>query len=86
MQTFTYTLDEVATHSTPDDCWMVIENTVYNVSDFGSKHPGGDAIYAGCGLDATSLFNTRPGGSQTPHSDNARSLLPDYAIGTLSQN
>lgn len=81
----TYTFAHVATHTTPDDCWMVIEGTVYNVSDFGTKHPGGDAIYEGCGTDATTLFTTRPMGSQTPHSDNARSLLPQYAIGTLAQ-
>lgn len=81
----TYTLAEIATHTTPDDCWMVIEGTVYDVSNFGSRHPGGDAIYEGCGIDATTLFNTRPSGSQTPHSNNARNLLPQYAIGTLSQ-
>ncbi len=44
-------------------------------------HPGGHAIYEGCGTDATTLFETRPSGTGTPHSANARSILEKYYIG-----
>jgi cytochrome b involved in lipid metabolism len=81
----TYTMAEVETHNTPSDCWFVIDGKVYNASNFGEKHPGGDAVYAGCGKDATTLFNTRPMGSGTPHSDKARSNLPKFYVGDLSQ-
>lgn len=79
----TYTMDEVASHDSADSCWLVIEGQVYNVTPFVSNHPGGEAILEGCGRDATVLFNTRPMGSGTPHSDAAQSNLETYFIGTI---
>lgn len=80
----TYSLAEVAAHSTPQDCWLAISGKVYNVSGFGdTQHPGRQAVYQGCGKDATTLYETRPMGSGTPHSDRARSLLPNFYIGDL---
>jgi len=80
------TRDELATHTTPADCWLAIDGKVYDVSGFGDdKHPGGKAIYQGCGKDATVLYNTRPMGSGTSHSDKARSFLPNFYIGDLTQ-
>lgn len=79
-----YTIDEVADHNTKDDCWLIISDKVYNVSDFGG-HPGGEAIYEGCGQDATVLFETRPMGTGTPHSDQAREYLINFYIGDLEQ-
>ncbi len=80
-----FTLAEVAQHPTEDNCWFAIEGKVYDVTKFieGGKHPGGAAIIQGCGQDATELFNTRPMGSRTPHSDRARSFLPQFYIGEL---
>jgi len=78
-----YTMEEVATHNSADSCWLVIEGKVYDVTSFVSNHPGGEAILEGCGQDATTLFNTRPMGSGTPHSDGARITLETYLIGTL---
>lgn len=79
----TYTLEEVALHSTPDDCWFAIDGKVYDVSGYGERHPGSDAVYEGCGKDATTFFETRPMGSGTPHSDRARGFLPNFEIGIL---
>ncbi len=80
-----YTLEEVASHDNKDDCWLAIEGGVYDATPFiaAGQHPGRDAILAGCGIDATELFNTRPMGSGTPYSDQARTLLADYYIGKL---
>jgi len=82
-----YTLSEVAQHGKSDDCWLAIEGKVYDVTTFidGGKHPGGEAILEGCGKDATVLFNTRPMGSKTPHSDKARELIKNFEIGRLVQ-
>ena len=80
-----YTLDEVAAHATADDCWMAIHGNVYDVTSFIPRHPGGQAILEGCGKDATTLFETRPMGSGTPHSDRARDMMAQYQIGTLAQ-
>jgi cytochrome b involved in lipid metabolism len=53
------------------------------VTDFVSNHPGGQSILAGCGKDATDLYENRPMGSGTPHSQRARDLLGNYFIGDL---
>jgi cytochrome b involved in lipid metabolism len=82
-----FTLDDVAKHSSADDCWLVIEDKVYEVSSYVSKHPGGKEIIRGCGKDATVLFNTRPDTVRdgTSHSSFARSVLEDFKIGELSE-
>lgn len=78
-------MEEVATHTTPDDCWLVLNGKVYDVSGFGGgTHPGGEAVYEGCGIDATLLFETRPMGSGTPHSEKARGFTDNFLIGELS--
>lgn len=83
-----YTMDEVAKHNKRDDCWFVIDGYVYDVTKFiaSGKHPGGDAVVAGCGKDATELFNTRPMGSGTSHSDTARENAKKFIIGVLKNN
>lgn len=83
----TYSISDVEKHSTKEDCWLAIEGKVYDVTKFvmSGKHPGGEAILQGCGKDATVLFNTRPMGSGTPHSDKARSGLVNFIIGDLSK-
>ena len=80
----TYTLADVAMHNSGSDCWLAIDGRVYDVTSFIPSHPGGQAILQGCGTDATTLFETRPMGSGTPHSQRARSLLANYYIGDLS--
>ncbi len=82
----TISLEEVAMHATPEDCYLAIEGKVYDVTDFiaSEKHPGGEAIIAGCGKDATAMFNERPSDG-TAHSEKARSFLPNFYIGELSQ-
>ena len=51
-----YTLEEVAQHSTPDDCWTVHEGRVYDVTEYAKVHPGGKKIFLGSGKDCTELF------------------------------
>ena len=79
----TYTTAEIAEHNTETDCWLLIDEKVYDATDYIASHPGGTAMLQGCGTDATKLFRTRPMGSKTPHSDNAEDLLKDYYIGSL---
>jgi len=79
----TYTLTEIAEHNTETDCWLLIDGKVYDGTDHIILHPGGTAILQGCGTDATDLFKTRPMGSGTPHSNDAKDLLKDCYIGDL---
>ncbi|MFZ6015622.1 MAG: cytochrome b5 domain-containing protein [Patescibacteria group bacterium] len=78
---YEYTLDEVAEHNVKEDCWLVIEGLVYDVTNY-TMHPGGDILYEECGKDATESFNAKPG-SGAPHSAKARSYMANYEIGKL---
>ena len=78
-----YSIEEIANHTNSEDCWFAISGTVYDVSNYVT-HPGQDAIYEGCGTDATHFFENRPMGTGTPHSDKARELLVDFEIGVLA--
>lgn len=76
----TYSLDMIADHNSKDDCWQVIDSVVYNFTPYltSDEHPGGGAMAKDCGTDASFRYKNDP-----PHSEYARSLLPDYAIGML---
>ena len=39
-----YQMSDVRKHDTEDDCWLVIEGVVYDVTDFLPEHPGGGDI------------------------------------------
>lgn len=46
-----YTLDDVKQHTREEDCWLVINGNVYNVTSFLDEHPGGfDIIIANTGV------------------------------------
>jgi cytochrome b involved in lipid metabolism len=53
-----YTLDEVAKHNKEDDCWVVVNGQVLNVTKFLPDHPGGKkSILQFRGKDASEEFN-----------------------------
>lgn len=53
---------DIATHTTPEDCWLIIRAKVYNVTSFLVQHPGGTfRITPYCGKDATTAFVTKDG-------------------------
>lgn len=56
----TYTLLDVARHNLETDCWMIINDKVYNVTSYISVHPGGSGLIKDCGQDATTVFNAKP--------------------------
>lgn len=38
--------EEVARHAAPDNCWVVIDGTVWDLTEFAPTHPGGaDGMY-----------------------------------------
>ncbi|OXC64351.1 hypothetical protein AYX13_06242 [Cryptococcus neoformans] len=48
---------EVNKHNKPDDCWVVIDGKVYDLTEFAESHPGGSSpIYRAAGRDATAIF------------------------------
>ncbi|MEO8863356.1 MAG: cytochrome b5-like heme/steroid binding domain-containing protein [Candidatus Saccharimonadales bacterium] len=82
--TDTFTTAEVAIHSTSSDCWLIINNKVYDVSKFLGDHPGGAyTIIPYCGKEATNAFDTQDRGRRGGHSDQATQMLADYLIGSI---
>ncbi len=80
---FTLSPETVAKHSTAGDCWMIIENKVYNVTQYLALHPGGRSIMIPfCGADATQAFLTKAG--QGTHSQNAVQQLGALLVGNLN--
>mmetsp|Transcript_1482 Transcript_1482/g.4640 ORF Transcript_1482/g.4640 Transcript_1482/m.4640 type:complete len:123 (-) Transcript_1482:54-422(-) len=72
-----YTAEQVRTHNTADDLWIVLGNKVYDVTQFVKQHPGGDAILAVPGGNATIAFYGHG------HSDYAVSIKDLYVIGHM---
>lgn len=85
--TDTFTVDQVASHSTVKDCWLIINDKVYSVGRFLGEHPGGaSTITPYCGKEATKAFDTQDRGSRGGHSTQATQMLADYLVGSLSVN
>lgn len=85
------TVSEVAKHATASDCWTIVNGSVYDITSYVPRHPGGDEILLACGTDGTTLFTKRETstgqtvGSGTPHSSTAQNQLSALKIGTVSQ-
>lgn len=76
-----YTLVDVALHNTPDDCWIVVDGDVANITSFFGSHPGGDeALEQSCGKDATEGFK-----SVKKHDPAGYKKLKTLKVGTLQQ-
>lgn len=53
----TLSLTEIQKHNSTKDCWVIINNNVYDVTSYINIHPGGSAtISSFCGQDMTKAF------------------------------
>lgn len=76
-----YTANELAVHNSRGDCWVAIDNKVYNITAFIDLHPGGEKILQGCGKDSTQLFN-----SISDHAkDSVQAIKNKFFIGELAR-
>lgn len=59
-----FSLSEVATHNTKEDCWAAIKGEVYNLTAWIDEHPGGAReIISLCGQDGTAAFSNQHEGA-----------------------
>jgi cytochrome b involved in lipid metabolism len=80
------TEEAIAKHKTAEDCWLIVDGNVYDVTVFVAQHPGGSDLIVGyCGGDATAAFNTRDKNPPEKHSSFAASLLRSYYIGPVGR-
>uniref|UniRef100_A0A8C5TP10 Cytochrome b5 type B n=1 Tax=Malurus cyaneus samueli TaxID=2593467 RepID=A0A8C5TP10_9PASS len=76
-----FTLEEVGTHNSNREAWLVIHGRVYDVTRFLEEHPGGEEVLLEqAGRDATESFE------DVGHSSDAREMLKQYYIGELHPN
>lgn len=53
-----FDLREVSEHNTAESCWVVINDTVYDVTEFLPQHPGGESsILSWAGKVSHCLFS-----------------------------
>ena len=75
------TWELVNQHNTADNCWQVIDNQIYDLSQYIKLgiHPGGtDKLINLCGQDATTAFR-----NVGKHQEQAQQALTNYILGTL---
>jgi cytochrome b involved in lipid metabolism len=85
-QTITLTTQEIAQHSSAIDCWLIINQQVYDVTTYLNQHPGNaDTILPYCGQEATAAFNTKGRSTGNTHSTVANDLLGNYLLGSVGQ-
>ncbi|KAB2067266.1 hypothetical protein ES319_A09G215300v1 [Gossypium barbadense] len=52
-----FTLAQVSEHNTPKDCWLIINDKVYDVTKYLKDHPGGDEVLlSATGTNLGSIF------------------------------
>ena len=74
-----YTKAEVAAKNSASNCWTIVGDKVYDLTQWISRHPGGSSAIASlCGIDGTSRFKSQHGSSGRPNS-----TLDGYYIGDL---
>lgn len=77
--TSSYTSAEVAMHNSDASCWSIVNESVYDLTSYISKHPGGEReILRICGKDGSSSFEGQHGGESRPER-----TLANYWIGDL---
>lgn len=80
----TVTVDAVAAHASVDDCWVIIEGKVYDITTYIPQHPTPAAVLLPwCGRDATKGMRTKGYGRE--HSPTAWGLLEQLQIGVLGK-
>ncbi|XP_058795722.1 cytochrome b5-like isoform X2 [Phymastichus coffea] len=73
-----FTRAQVAERSDSKETWLIIHNSVYDVTNFLNEHPGGEEVLLEqSGRDGTEPFE------DVGHSSDARKMMEPYKVGEL---
>jgi predicted heme/steroid binding protein len=72
-----FTLEEIAKHNHKGDCWIIVNNKVYDVTAYIDEHPGGEAILRNAGKDSTA------GVMGPQHAASVLDMMEYYRIGDV---
>ena len=51
-------MEEVKTHNTKNSLWIIVDDYIFDVTTYMSKHPGGSRLFLKyAGTDCTKQFN-----------------------------
>jgi cytochrome b involved in lipid metabolism len=76
-------LEDVEKHNSPTDFWTIIDNEVYDLTQFAKRHPGGPIIMAAAGTDSTILFENYHFQMDI---ENIKLMMKKYKIGKVSDH
>jgi cytochrome b involved in lipid metabolism len=85
-------MEEISKHNNQNNCWLLIDGKVYDITSYFGSHPGGNSTMSPtCGVDATAAYATRDPNAKkssgnVKHSADARNMLNDYYLGNLNQS
>ena len=84
------TTTQIATHNSPNDCWVIYNSSYYDVTSFVDKHDGGSGAFTSstCGQDISRYLSgsTRSGtdvNRSYKHSTSAYNTLMLYKVGPV---
>ena len=82
---YAYTIDDVAEHNTENDCWVIYDNGVYDITNYVAEHDRYMDIRNWCGTDITEAFETKDGTGRD-HKSSSYALLETFYIDTLNKS
>jgi len=81
----TYTIEDIQKHNSENDCWVVFEESVYDITKYVKIHDRYMDIRSWCGGDMTQAFKTKDNTGRD-HKRSSYSLLETFRIGVLSSS
>ena len=76
-----YTMAQVRANNTAANCWAVIDDSVYDLTNWIKSHPGGSGAIVGlCGTDGSAAFSVKHGNQSRPAAQ-----LNSYRLGPLAK-
>lgn len=74
-----FTRQEVSKHNKREDCWLVVNKRVYDVTSYVDFHIGGDAILNNAGGENTdAVFGEQ-------HPGKVREMIEEYYVGWVEE-